>query len=216
RFSNILENRIATWSRITRWPVSAITLDRDKLYAGLEDGRIVQLFEGDKDIDKTIRFTLKTPEYPLDETFRHKLFDGINLEIAQTGLVPSRPKIEVAVGLDYRWFEWEEAFLSRYFNNKESFDTGTYEGTKVQDNKLVHATPPKRVIYEDKTKEDWAQGNLTNVIVTESGLTLPSEPSKQQDLVGALRNTSRTNFRVMSGFGDIKFGVTARLDSTNY
>src|SRR5690606_8980614 len=41
-------------------------------------------------------------------------------------------------------------------------------------------------------------------------------PSKQQDLVGALRNTSRTNFRVMSGFGDIKFGVTARVDSTNY
>src|SRR5690606_6746350 len=207
RFANILENRIATWSRITGWPVSAITLDRDKLYAGLEDGRIVQLFEGDKDIDKTIRFTLKTPEYPLDETFRHKLFDGINVEIAQTGIVPSRPKIEVAVGLDYRWFEWEEAFLSRNFNNKESFDTGTYEGTKVQDNKLVHATPTKRVIYEDKTKEDWAQGDLTNVVATAGGLTLPSEIS-EPDLVGVTRRSNYTYYRVMPGFDNIKFGMT--------
>src|SRR5690606_27222832 len=214
RFANILENRIATWSRITGWPVSAITLDRDKLYAGLEDGRIVQLFEGDKDIDKTIRFTLKTPEYPLDETFRHKLFDGINLEIAQTGLVPSRPKIEVAVGLDYRWFEWEEAFLSRYFNNKELFDTGTYEGTKVQDNKLVHATPTKRVIYEDKTKEEWSQGDLTNVIATEAGLTLPSE-IRGPDLVGAPHQGSGRFVRVVPGFGNIKFGIVNYYSSNS-
>src|SRR5690606_3295780 len=115
---------------------------------------------------------------------------------------------------DYRWFEWEEAFLSRNFNNKELFDTGTYEGTKVQDNKLVHAVPPKRVVYEDKTKEEWAQGDLTNVIATEEGLTLPSEIS-EPDLVGVTRGTG-AYFRVMPGFGDIKFGAAYRTSSTNY
>src|SRR5690606_25336051 len=203
-------------SRITGWPVSATTIDRDKLYAGLEDGRIVQLFEGDKDIDKTIRLTLKTPEYSVKETFRHKLSAGMNLELAQTSILPSRPKIEVAVGLDYRWFQWEEAFLSRYFNNKESFDTGIYEGTKVQDNKLVHATPPKRVIYEDKTREDWAQGDLTNVIATESGLTLPNKASEQPDLVGVSSAMTYNHYRVMPGFGNIMFGVASRSGRTNY
>src|SRR5690606_2031583 len=90
-----------------------------------------------------------------------------------------------------------------------------YEGTKVQDNKLVHAVPPKRVIYEDKTEEDWAQGDLTNVIATEEGLTLQSGPG-EPDLVGATRRSNYTYFRVMPGFGNIKFGVAARTGSTNY
>src|SRR5690606_21983850 len=62
---------------------------------------------------------------------------------------------------------------------------------------------------------DWSQGNLTNVIATEAGLTLPSE-IRGPDLVGVTRQTTYTYYRVMPGFGNMKFGVAARSGSTNY
>lgn len=86
RFRELVGRRRGAWTRITGWPVSTTThCEGGFLWAGLETGQLVRLFEGDTDLGEPIRMRLWTPEYSLGEGTRYKLFEGVSIHASQVG-----------------------------------------------------------------------------------------------------------------------------------
>lgn len=112
RFRSPVQGQFAAWTRFVGWRVSAAAVDQGALWAGLEDGRLVRLYDGSTDLGVPIRMRLWTFEYPLGDTFALKMFDGVNVEAAQTGTRPVRFIHEATVGLYRQQNQWTEAFVA--------------------------------------------------------------------------------------------------------
>lgn len=124
RFKSQAEGRFATWTRFTNWPVSAAAVDQGALWAGLEDGKLVRLFDGSTDLGTAVRWRVYTAENPLGDSFLMKLFDGVNIEAAQTGTRPVRFTHEVVIGVQRQSHTWEEAFVSVVSDTQADWQQG--------------------------------------------------------------------------------------------
>lgn len=99
RFHEPLGQRVGAWSRITNWPVTDVTSPGDgTLWAGLATGHIVRLFDGNTDMGTPITSRLWTPEYPLDDAYRYKLFESVNIQAVQEGQGSDLMRHMVVVG----------------------------------------------------------------------------------------------------------------------